>query len=147
MTYSEKVPVMVGSKIIDRAMGMITKGELEEGNCDLETGPLWCIYVWVTPASPQMCRGDRGAVKGATPSTAPNPTAPKEFCLDDVQGHIHTTERDTIPQFGTINIHSKTDVHGHCMQVHVLAKPAQGPRLPATVVQNAMYGELCPGSS
>ena len=27
-TYSEKVPVMVGSKIIDRAMGMITKGEL-----------------------------------------------------------------------------------------------------------------------
>ena len=28
MTYSEKVPVMVGSTIIDRAMGMITKGEL-----------------------------------------------------------------------------------------------------------------------
>ena len=26
--YSEKVPVMVGSKIIDRVMGMITKGEL-----------------------------------------------------------------------------------------------------------------------
>ena len=28
MTYSEKVPVMVGSKIIDRVMRMITKGEL-----------------------------------------------------------------------------------------------------------------------
>ena len=28
MTYSKKVPAMVGSKIIDRAMGMITKGEL-----------------------------------------------------------------------------------------------------------------------
>ena len=28
MTYSEKVPVMVGSNIIDRAMGMIMKGEL-----------------------------------------------------------------------------------------------------------------------
>ena len=28
MTYSEKVPVMVGSKIIDWAMGMKTKGEL-----------------------------------------------------------------------------------------------------------------------
>ena len=27
-TYSEKVLVMVESKIIDRAMGMITKGEL-----------------------------------------------------------------------------------------------------------------------
>ena len=28
MTYSEKVLVMVGSKIINRVMGMITKGEL-----------------------------------------------------------------------------------------------------------------------
>ena len=28
MTYSEKELVMVGSKIIDRVMGMITKGEL-----------------------------------------------------------------------------------------------------------------------
>ena len=28
MTYSEKVMVMVGSKIIDQAMGMMTKGEL-----------------------------------------------------------------------------------------------------------------------
>ena len=27
-TYSEKIPVMVGSRIIDRAMGMIPKGEL-----------------------------------------------------------------------------------------------------------------------
>ena len=28
MTYSKKVLVMVGSKIIDQAMGMMTKGEL-----------------------------------------------------------------------------------------------------------------------
>ena len=28
MTYSKKVPVMVGSKIIDRAMGIMAKGEL-----------------------------------------------------------------------------------------------------------------------
>ena len=28
MTYSEEVPVMVGSKIIDRVMGLITKGEI-----------------------------------------------------------------------------------------------------------------------
>ena len=28
MTYAEKVPAMVGSKIIDRAMGMIMKGKL-----------------------------------------------------------------------------------------------------------------------
>ena len=32
----------------------------------------------------------RGAAKGSTPSTAPNPTAPKAFCLVNIQGHIHT---------------------------------------------------------
>ena len=30
MTYSQMVPVMVGSKIIDRALSLITKGELEK---------------------------------------------------------------------------------------------------------------------
>ena len=30
MTYSKMVPVVVGSKIIDRALSLITKGELEK---------------------------------------------------------------------------------------------------------------------
>ena len=71
----------------------------------------------------------------------PNTTAPKEFCLDNVQGHIHTTQRVTIPLFGTINIHGNTDIWGNCMQVHVIAKPAWGPQLPASIVPTATYGE------
>ena len=60
---------------------------------------------------PHECAGgDGGIVKGATLSTAPDPTSPNEFCLDDVQGHIHTTWRVTFTPFGTINIHGKTDV-------------------------------------
>ena len=52
-TYSDKVPVMVGLKIIDWAMGMMTKGELTRAT-DLETGSLQYGYVWVTPVA--LCR-------------------------------------------------------------------------------------------
>ena len=52
MTYSEKVLGMVGPKIIDRTIGMITKWGTHEGNCNLETGSLWCSYVWVISAAP-----------------------------------------------------------------------------------------------
>ena len=35
----------------------------------------------------------------------------------------------------------------HCMWVHMLAEPAQGPQLPTSVVPTATYGELHPWSS
>ena len=41
MTYSETVPVMVGSKIIDRAMSLMTKGRALEGDHDMETSSFW----------------------------------------------------------------------------------------------------------
>ena len=50
LTYSEKVSVMVGPKIIDRAMGMI-KRRTSKGNHHLETGQLQCSYVWATPSA------------------------------------------------------------------------------------------------
>ena len=78
---------------------------------------------------------------------SPNPTTPKEFCLDDVEGHLHSTLRVTIALFGTINIHGNTDIWGNCMQVHVLAEPAQDLQLPASMVPTATKGELYPGSS
>ena len=40
----------------------------------------------------------------------PDPTMPKEFCLDDVQGQACTMWRVTIPLFGSINIHGNTDI-------------------------------------
>ena len=44
----------------------------------------------------QKHKGDGGAAEGDTHSAAPDPTASKELCLDDVQGHVHTTQRVTI---------------------------------------------------
>ena len=56
-TYSEKVPVMVGSMIIGRAMGMITKGEL------VRTTATWkqAHFSAVISRSLQLpCKGARG---------------------------------------------------------------------------------------
>ena len=145
MTYVEKVPVVVGSKIINRTMGMITKGELAKAT-----------MTWRQPTLVQLClghsscptnvQGDGSSAEMAPPSSAPNPTTSKEFHLDNIQGHVCTTWRVTIPPFGTINIHSKTDIQGHGMQVHVLTEPSWGPQLPIFVVLTATYGELHPGS-
>ena len=56
MTYSKKVMVMVGSKFID-GDGNDDKGGTHEGNHNLETGPLWCSHVWITPAAPHRLKG------------------------------------------------------------------------------------------
>ena len=40
-TYSERVPVMVGSKIIDRTLSCMTCRRASKSNCNLVTGSLW----------------------------------------------------------------------------------------------------------
>ena len=76
MTYSEKVQVMVRSKIINRAMGNDDKGGTHEGNHDLETGSLWCSYVWVTSAALHRPKGKWR--RRSLPSS--DPTASRGFC-------------------------------------------------------------------
>ena len=56
MTYSEKIPVMVGSKIIDWSMS----------DHNLETGSFGGCHVWVTTATPHWPKWNQGA-KGAGP--------------------------------------------------------------------------------
>ena len=51
-TYSKMVPVVVGSKIIDRTLSLITKGELEKMTMTWETGSLWSCHAWITAALP-----------------------------------------------------------------------------------------------
>ena len=76
-----------------------------------------------------------GCCKGVTPSTAPDPTVPKEFSLDNVQGYVCITGRVIIPLFGTINIHGNTDILGQCMQAHVLADQHGVPSFPHALYQ------------
>ena len=60
---------------------------------------------------------------------------------------VYTTQKVTIPPFGTVNVWANTSVKGHCMHVHVLTELVLGHQLLATVVPTATYGELHPGSS
>ena len=55
MTYSEGVPIMVGSKIIDRALSCMTAGELAR-DCDMATGSFWGSHVGVTATIPWQLR-------------------------------------------------------------------------------------------
>ena len=70
----------------------------------------------------------------------------RKFCLNNVRGPVHTTQKVTIPPFSTISVHTNSSVRGHCMWVHMLTEPTQGPQLPAVVVPMVTYGELHPGS-
>ena len=147
-TYSEKVPVMVGSKIIDWVMGMMTKGELARATATWKLAHFSVVMSW----SPQCCHPvqlQRKPEEWGRRSLPPQTLIlqhPMGFCLDDDQGSVCTTWKVTIPPFGTVTIHGNTGVQGYCMQVHVLAEPAWGPLLPASVVPTGTYGELHPGS-
>ena len=76
-----------------------------------------------------------------------DPVEVQKFSLNDVKGHICTTQKVTIPPFSTVSVHANTSVKGHCMWVPVLMKLKLGPQLPAAGVLTATYGELHPGSS
>ena len=115
MTYAGKVPVVASSKIIDRAMKVITKWSWP-GQERLERQGHFGVVMSGSCQLPWHHAKEDGALaKGAPLSASSGSTAHKEFCLDDVQGHVHTTQKVTIPPFGIVNVHGETDVQGHCM--------------------------------
>ena len=56
MTYSKRVPVMVGSKIIRQDSELYDCGRASKGNCNLGTGSIWSSYVRFIAAVPQQLR-------------------------------------------------------------------------------------------
>ena len=84
-TYSKKVPAMVWYKIIDRVMGMIMKGKLARATMTWKQAHSGVVLSGLLQL-PHKGAGGGGAAKGATPSTASNPTLPNGFCLDNIQG-------------------------------------------------------------
>ena len=139
-TYSEKILVVVRSKIIDRAMTIITKGELAKATGNRLISGLSCLDQYSCPTLAQIELGWKRRW-----SISPQEVTlwrVKEFCLEDVWGPVHTTQKVTIPPFGTVSVHRNTSVRGHCMQVHVLTEPMPGPQLSTAVVPTATYGEL-----
>ena len=147
MTYSKKVPVMVGSKIIDWAMGVITKGELAKVIMTWRQAHFGAVISGSLQLPRTSSNGTRVEKEVIHSSLGMDTVDVKEFSLDDVWGPVHTTWRVTIPSFGTVSIHSNTSVREQCMQVHMLAEPTPGPLLPTSVVPTVTYRELHLGSS
>ena len=142
-TYSETVLVMVGSKIIDRALSLMTKGELAKVTMtwrQAHFGAVMCGSLQLTHTSSEKI-GMKEVVGHSSPKG--EPIEVRKFCLDDVRGPVCTTQKVTIPPC----VYANSSVKGNCMQVHVLTEPMPGLQLPAVVVPMATYGQLHLGSS
>ena len=146
MTYSETVLAMVGSKIIDRAMRIITRGELTKATMTWRQAHFGAVMSG-SPQLPHTGLNGTGVEKEVIQSFPGGDTiGVKEFSLGDIRGPVHTTQMVTIPAFSTICMHANSSVRGHCIWVHVLLETMPGPQLPAAVVAMVTYGELHLGS-
>ena len=141
MTYSKTIPVMVGTKIINKAMSLMTMGELANATTTLRQAHFGAVML----GSLQLSCSSSGKCKvtaGATSSFQQGGTVEVwKFWLNDIKGLICTMQKVTIPPFSIINIQANTSVKGHCMWVHVLTEPVLGPQIPAAVVLRATYGD------
>ena len=143
MVYAERVPVMVGSKIIDKALSCMTVEELAKA-----TATWWQAHFGaVMSGLLQLSHSSSEKLAMQNLSGESDPVEVQKYQLDGVKGVVCTTQKVTIPPFQTMTIKGNASVKEHCMKVHVLMEPALGPQLPAAVVPIATYGELHPGSS
>ena len=141
-TYSEMVPVMVGSKIIDRTMTLMTKGELTKVTTMWRQAHFGSCHIWVTAATPHKLKWNWVEKDVSHSSPRGDPWRSGNFCLSDVRGLVYITQKIIIPPFSTVSVHINFSVIGHCMQVHVLTEPMPGPQLSTVVVPMVTYGEL-----
>ena len=75
------------------------EGGTGQSHSDSEAGPLQCGHVSVAPIGIMNVLGGAELLLRGHPSAIFDPSVTKEFLLDDVKGHIHTTQRITIPPF------------------------------------------------
>ena len=95
--YSETVPVVVGSKIIDRAMSIITKGELAKVTMTWKHAHFGAVMFGLLQLA-HTSSNTTGVEKEVTHSSPKgDPMEVREFCLDDVRGPVHTTQMVTTP--------------------------------------------------
>ena len=142
-TYSERVPVMVGSKIIDKTLSCMTVGELAKATATWQQAHFGAVM----SGSLQLSRSNSEKLAKQNLSGESDPVEVQKYQLDGVKGAVCTTQKVTIPPFQTLTLKGNAGIKGHCMKVHVLMEPALSPQLPAAVVPIATYGELHPGSS
>ena len=119
MTYSKIVPVMVGSKIIDKALSLMTVGELAEATTTWRQAHFGAVMLGSLQLS-HSSSGESEMREGANYSPQKSDSVEVwKFWLDDVSGSVHTTQKVTIPPFSTVNVWANTSVRGHYMWIHV----------------------------
>ena len=147
MAYAEGLPVMVGSKIIDRPLSCMTVGELIHATATWQQAYFGAVMLGSLQLSCSNSDKIKSGEKIGSFSQESNPVEVQKSQLDGIKGAVCTTQKVTIPPFHMVNNKANASVKGHCMKVHVLMEPALSPQLPAAVVPIATYGELLPGSS
>ena len=114
-TYSEMVQVVVGSKIIDKALSLMTTGELAKANTTWQQAHFGAVILGLLQLSHSCsCKNSMGE-EAKHSSKKSDPVEVQKFSLDDVKGPVHTMQKVTITPFGTINVHTSTNAKGHCM--------------------------------
>ena len=137
MTYSEMVPVMVGSKIIDKTLSLMTKGELAKATMTWRQGHFGAFMAGPLQLSHTSFNKSGVEEEVSHPSQSSGPVEVRKFCFNDIRGLVCTTWNVTIPPFGTVSVHANSSVKGHCMWVHALTEPVPVSQLPAAVVPMA----------
>ena len=141
--YAERVLVVVGSKIINKALSCMTVGKLSKVTATWQQAHFRAVMSGLL--QPSRSSSEKLALQKLSGES--DPVEVWKHQLDGVKGAVHTTQKVTIPPFQTMTLKGNAGIKGHCMKVHVLMEPALGPQLPAAVVPIATYGELHPGSS
>ena len=147
MTYSETVPVVVGSKIINKALSLMTSGELLKVTTTWQQAHFGAVMLGLLQLSHPSSNKNRIIEGEKCSSQEVDPVELQRFCLSDIWVPVCTPWKVTILLFSTVSVHTNSGVKGHCMWVHVLMELMPDPQLPAAVAPMATYGELCPGSS
>ena len=141
MTYSKTVPVIVGTRIIDKAPSLMTTGELATTTMTWRQAHFGAVML----GSLQLSCSSSGQSKvtaGAASSFEQGGTVEvQKFWLNDIKGLVCTTQKVTIPPFSMVNIWANTSVKGHFMQVHVLMELALG-----ASCQQQLYPQLPMGN-
>ena len=145
--YAEGVPVVVGSKIIDRALSCMTVGELAYATVTWQQAHFGAVMSGSLQLSSSNSDKIKSAEKIGNSFQESDPLEVWKSQLDSVKGAVCTTQKVTIPPFHMVNVRANASVKWHCMKVHVLTEPVVSPQLPAAVVPIATYRELHPGSS
>ena len=141
-TYSQVVPVMVGSKIIDKALSVRTKGKLKKAATmwrQAHFGVVMSGSLQLSHTKPSKTGKEEEIIHSPIER---DPVEVQKFSLDDVKGLVHTTQKVTIQLFSTISVHANTSVKGHCMWVDILTESMLGPATQREIALKGSHDEV-----